>query len=136
MVYDPIPPGLCSNPNINGGLTKQYACDGVICPLGTYSDTGRAEESSPGAGGCLPCPEGESTLYLGSTTCRPFSDKDILSIFFDVMQGDRWGENFRKNWQDPKAKLCDWSGVVCDRSSGKITGISFPAMGTEDLDTF
>ena len=34
MIYEPIPQSLCTNVNINGGLTRNYGCDGVIWSLG------------------------------------------------------------------------------------------------------
>ena len=82
MFYDPVPPSLCTNANVNGGLATTYGCDGVICPLGTYSESGHATLAD---GGCKKCPEGETTMYLGSSECRPFSPEDILSILFDAM---------------------------------------------------
>ena len=74
MIYDPVPHTLCTNANINGGLTKTHGCSGVICPLGTYSDPGHATH----ADGCKPCPPGKTTVYLGSSTCIKFDENDYL----------------------------------------------------------
>lgn len=122
MFYDPIPPSLCNNPNINGGLTAIHGCDGVICPLGTYSDSGHAPNAEQG---CTKCPEGETTMYLGSIACQPFSTEDILSIFFDAMQGDRWPDELQENWKNRHIDVCFWSGVICD-SKGDIVSVGFP----------
>lgn len=129
MIHDPIPRGLCTNPNVNNGATKLYGCDGVLCPLGTYSESGFAVEKQ---GGCKKCPEGETTLYLGSTKCRKLTEKEILSIFFDVMQGDKWNLDHRQNWQDPDFDVCFWSGVTCDQN-GDIVSIGFPLVGVDEL---
>jgi len=110
------------SPNINVGLTATYGCDGVICPLGTWSESGHASHAE---NGCRKCPEGETTMYLGSTICRPFSQEDILSILFDAMQGDRWPEELRENWKNRHIDVCFWSGVICD-TKGDIVSIGFP----------
>jgi Leucine rich repeat N-terminal domain len=122
MFYDPIPQALCTNSNINGGLTASFGCDGVICPLGTYSDSGHATHAD---GGCKKCPDGEGTLYLGSPNCRPFSPEDILSVLFDAMQGERWPDELRENWKNQHVDVCFWSGVICD-TKGEIVSIGFP----------
>jgi hypothetical protein len=127
MIYAPIPQSLCSNTNINGGLTRMYGCDGVICPLGTYSDPGHATHSE----GCKPCPEDMTTMYLGSSSCDEYSEKDILSIFFDVMGVDRV--------EDPKEiqkdGVCAWDGITCD-DAGEISSIRFPLGELVDPDFF
>lgn len=127
MIYDPIPHSLCANPNVNGGLTAQYGCDGVVCPLGSFSEVGHATDSD---GGCKRCPPGETNLYLGSTTCRIFSWSETLSLFFDVMKGDDWPPGYRTNWRD-LADTCEWAGIACD-DSGEPVSLTFPLVGTDD----
>lgn len=129
MIYEPIPSGLCTNPNVNGGATKQFGCDGVICGLGTYSDVGHATAEI----GCSKCPPGETTLYLGSlrTACRVFTPRQILSIFYDVMGGDTWPDEFQEKWRDPQLDLCDWAGMTCDEN-GELQGVGFPLIGLEE----
>lgn len=122
MFYDPVPPSLCTNTNVNGGFATIYGCDGVICPLGTYSESGHA---TPADKGCKKCPENETTMYLGSTECRAFAPEDILAILFDAMQGERWPEELRGNWKNRHIDVCYWSGVICD-SDGDIVSIGFP----------
>ena len=128
-IYEPIPHGLCNHPNINGGATKQFGCDGVICPLGSYSDVGHAVESH----GCTRCPPGETTLYLGSSkaACQTFEPTKILSIFYDVMQGNVWPPAFQHNWGDFEVDICDWAGISCD-SSGELISMGFPLVGLEE----
>lgn len=129
MLYEPIPHGLCSNINLNGGMTMTYGCDGVICPLGTYSDSGHATEQE----GCTKCPGGLSTLYLGSTkdACQEFSPEMILSMFFEVMDGESWPASFQKNWGDTSVSVCQWGGLSCDEN-GELASIAFPLVGLEE----
>jgi hypothetical protein len=130
MIHDPIPQSLCTNSNINGGLTRTYGCDGVICPLGTYSSPGHATHAE----GCKPCPKGGTTLYLGSTRCDFMNDADILAIYFNVMGGGSVNALQKSHWGDPEGtRPCSWNGVKCD-NEGEITSIRFPLYGLEDSD--
>jgi hypothetical protein len=53
---------LCEETRFNNGDVGAYSCDGILCPPGTMSLTGRATDS----GECLPCSRNQ---YFGSTTC-------------------------------------------------------------------
>lgn len=53
---------ICSMSNLNRGDVEKYGCNGLMCPIDYYSNTGR--QSSLGE--CLYCP---SASYLGSTKC-------------------------------------------------------------------
>lgn len=123
MFYDPIPTKLCHKKTLNDGLTTRFGCDGVLCPLDTYSESGYASDDT----GCTPCPVGESALYLGSLSCERFSEADILSILYEVMIGDDDPQRREANWGNPSKSPCEWDGIVCDRN-GEITTISFPLM--------
>jgi hypothetical protein len=129
FLYEPIPRGLCKNPSLNGGATKMYGCDGVLCPIGTYSDAGHAMETQ----GCIKCPDGKTTLYLGSSLdkCRTIDAKDVLTMFFEVMQGDTWPEESQKNWGDPNVDVCSWSGISCNKD-GELIGMGFPLVGLDE----
>lgn len=129
MLYEPIPRGLCNNPNVNGGATKTFGCDEVLCPLGTYADNGHAADP----GGCTKCPEGQTTLYLGSTKheCKVYTPESILSMFFQVARGDGWPEESKHHWADESMSLCDWAGVTCNEE-GEMTSLTFPLVGLDD----
>jgi len=130
MIHEPIPLSLCTNTNINGGLTRTYGCDGVICPLGTYSSRGRAIHSE----GCKPCPDGESTLYLGAYDCEVVGDHDILAMFYNVMYVGSSNAMQQHQWKDPEGdNWCTWKGITCD-SDGKIQTLQFPLLGLHDSD--
>ena len=122
MIHNPVPKLLCSNTNINGGLTKTYGCSGVICPLGTYSDPGHATHSD----GCKPCPLGRTTIYLGSSRCVELTEEDILNMFYDVMAASNNLPAQEKHWEfDRKGPVCTWNGVECDEQE-TIETIWFP----------
>jgi len=128
-LYGPIPSGLCKNLKVNGGATERAGCDGILCPLGTFSNTGYAGESS----GCEKCPAGSSTLYLGSTRseCQVFTEEMILSMFYGVMQGQHWPDEQQKNWGNLDVSVCEWGGLSCDEQ-GELESIAFPLVGIEN----
>jgi Leucine rich repeat N-terminal domain len=129
MVYDPIPKSLCTNPNINGGLTRTYGCGGVICPLGTYSDPGHATHSE----GCKPCPEGRTTMYLGGSKCIRITEADIITILYDIMQASSSSPLQRSHWETDRAgNICSWKGITCDEANEIIESISFPLLGLNE----
>lgn len=127
-LYDPIPSGLCSNPDVNAGVTKKYGCAGILCPIGTYSEVGHAVDPV----GCFKCPAGESTLYLGSvrSKCQVFTEAMILTMFFEVMQGHEWPLGLQENWGNYDVPLCKWAGLTCDED-GELESIAFPLVGLE-----
>ncbi|KAL7510061.1 hypothetical protein ACHAXN_006999 [Cyclotella atomus] len=118
---------VCSNIELNGAPKEEIRsrCDHILCPLGTTSDTGFATSSMP----CEPCPEGQSTLYLGSSTCQEFSEKDILRMMFEMLSsnGDQqqWSNEYKNDWtsdNDP----CQWHGITCE--DGEIVGLAIPGL--------
>jgi Leucine rich repeat N-terminal domain len=120
-LYDPIPTSLCTHLKVNGGRTLKYGCDAILCPLGTFADHGLAADP----GGCKRCPQGQTTIYLGSTECITLDQKDLLSMLFDVLDGDNWPDEFKKGWKEDKISVCEWAGVTCDNEH-TIVGLSFP----------
>ncbi|KAL3924803.1 MAG: hypothetical protein SGILL_000813 [Bacillariaceae sp.] len=125
MIYDPVPEALCTNENINGGLTKTYGCSGVICPLGTFSDPGHATHSD----GCRLCPQGKTTLYLGSSTCIRFDEEDYISMIYDIMAATNTFPMQSSHWSNNReGDVCTWNGISCD-SKGNVESISFPLLG-------
>lgn len=74
-------------PGGGGGNKQSTAKLGSLCPLGTFSETGRGTNLHS-IYGCEPCPEGETTMQLGSVECRVVTEVDLLNMFFDVMSGE------------------------------------------------
>lgn len=129
MMYSPVPRALCTNEDINGGLTKAYGCGGVICPIGTYSDPGHATHSD----GCKPCPKGKTSLFLGSSTCIRFTEEDYITMFYDVMTAVYPSAHQRNHWDtNREGEVCTWNGIDCDEN-GRIQSISFPLMGLKSF---
>uniref|UniRef100_A0A7S2ERU3 Disease resistance R13L4/SHOC-2-like LRR domain-containing protein n=1 Tax=Trieres chinensis TaxID=1514140 RepID=A0A7S2ERU3_TRICV len=126
-IHGPVPESLCSNTRVNAGRTRQFGCDAVICPLGTFSGIGYATDSDGGE--CKECLEGETTQYLGSRLCRTFTQRDFLSMFFDAMSGEEWSDDQKKGWKDENLSECEWAGVSCDEE-GKVDGLEFPISGS------
>lgn len=127
-LYGPIPQSLCTHGKVNGGRTAQFGCDAILCPRGTYSEQGMATSSGgcrkcPGA--CRKCPPGQTTIYIGSTECMKLDQKDILLMFFDVLDGDKWPDEYTKSWKDGDPSVCQWEGVTCDAEQ-KIIGLAIP----------
>jgi Leucine rich repeat N-terminal domain len=51
--------------------------------------------------------------------------KDILLMFFDVLDGDKWPDEYAKSWKDGDPSVCQWEGVTCDAEQ-KIIGLAIP----------
>jgi len=117
-----IPSALCINPNINEGTTKKFGCDAILCAAGMFSSSGFSSDDSV----CQHCPEGKTTLYLGSKECLSFSQRDVLEMFYKIMGGDNWPDALKENWFDPEISECQWGGVTCD-SNGVIDSLTFPS---------
>mmetsp|Transcript_31397 Transcript_31397/g.46126 ORF Transcript_31397/g.46126 Transcript_31397/m.46126 type:complete len:139 (+) Transcript_31397:68-484(+) len=126
-----VPGSLCTNVRINSGRARQFGCDAVLCPLGFYSDAGYASAGS----GCKSCPDGESTMYLGSSKCRKFTQRDFLSMFFDVMGGESWPVERKRGWLEHSLSECHWAGISCDED-GIVNGLDFPINGVQLSDDF
>jgi hypothetical protein len=61
-----IDPGLCSLEGWNEGDVGTFECDGLLCPIGTSSFSGRASRSGAT---CEPCGKKTTSNYFGSTNC-------------------------------------------------------------------
>lgn len=53
---------VCTKKNLNHGDVEKYGCNGLLCPSGYYSKTGRHSS----IGKCIYCP---TATYLGSSVC-------------------------------------------------------------------
>jgi hypothetical protein len=125
-IFEPIPLSLCKNPNINGGRTRMWGCDAILCPLGAIDEIGFALTRS----GCNPCPKFETTMYLGGMSCRSLDIDDFLTILYDVMGGENWDEAEQTNWKDDDVDVCSWKGIECE-PDGTLIEISFPLSEAE-----
>ena len=103
---------LCDNSNWNGGITDQYGCDGVLCPILTFSSTGRATFSEE----CVEC---LTVQVAGSTSCLQQDDKSVLKALYVATAGNGWRKN--DGWLDID-DYCQWYGVTCWRTNDKVNG--------------
>jgi len=123
MLEPPIPKNLC---NLVSESISDISCDYVACPVGTVSSTGKATIDSP----CKRCPDGTGNFYIGSIECHPLSQREFLSMFYTVMNGNTWPSEHSEGWTNNEVGVCDWAGIICD-SSGEVESLSFPAMVIE-----
>jgi len=75
--------------NINDSV-KSITATKTPCPLGTYSETGHYyvySSNSVTEVECVKCPEGQTTLRVGSTQCQVVTEEDLLIILYDLMNG-------------------------------------------------
>uniref|UniRef100_A0A7S1FLX5 Leucine-rich repeat-containing N-terminal plant-type domain-containing protein n=1 Tax=Corethron hystrix TaxID=216773 RepID=A0A7S1FLX5_9STRA len=129
-----VPPSLCPARRWGGRVPASavgviiYGCDGVLCPMGTYHSEGRAEEKF---GPCRPCPEGQTTTYLGSSTCSlQATQRDALAMLYRTAGGEEhWDPKKRKRWGEEGVNECEWEGVTCD-ADGVVESLTFPVRGT------
>jgi Leucine-rich repeat (LRR) protein len=126
-IYGTIPDGLCHNSNVNDGTTQVHECHGIACPQGYYASSGHATLNQS----CEKCPIGTSNMFLGSTYCEEYTDHDILSILFEVLQGHDWPSESKVNWGNHGISLCEWAGIDCD-ANGEVISLGFPLPYIED----
>jgi hypothetical protein len=110
-------------------LYRQFGCDAVLCPAGTFHPHGAATLQS----GCRPCPvtwDSEShdpplSKILGRTECQSvefvhgdlngdgkLSPREILRLMYVDTIGRNWGAQFQ-TWADLRVDECDLNGITC-----------------------
>ena len=94
--------------------------------MGTVSSSGHASPE----GDCIRCPVGQTSLYLGSSTCQQVSEYDLLELLYDAMNGDNWSQDINWNWKMNKRNPCEWDAVECDKN-GRIESLEIPLSGIE-----
>ena len=110
-----IAPEVCAKGQWMEGEVKQFGCDAILCPLGTYHpEIGRATKL---LGDCITCPSLKSVPFLGTTACADTNvgdasaERDILLKFYQATGGPNWADN--KNWASDTVGICEWYGVSC-----------------------
>ena len=115
-------------------LYRQFGCDAVLCPAGTFHPNGAATLQA----GCRPCPvkiggtERDDddhrimmSKVLGRTVCEHatfvhgdlngdgvLSPREILMLLFVETIGRNWGAQFQ-SWGDMRINECDLNGIEC-----------------------
>ena len=111
-------------------LFRQFGCDAVLCPPGTFHPSGAATLES----GCRPCPASDEdedhdpplNRVLGRLHCPGvnfvhgdldgdgvLSQNEILRLLWVYTIGTNWGAQFQ-TWADPHADACELNGVYCN----------------------
>lgn len=111
-------------------LYRQFGCDAILCPAGTFHPDGAATLES----GCRPCPltkddiendDSPMAKVLGRTKCRGasfvhgdlngdgvLSSREVLRLLYVYTIGRNWGPQFQ-TWADPVLNECDLNGITC-----------------------
>lgn len=131
---------LCAMDEWMDGKVREYQCDAILCPVGSWAPEGRST-------GDYECEEDcETAEFMGSTSCDG-DNMRILSDFYNALNGDQWKEN---NWFDSNDE-CEWTGITCYtdelgnkyitkvqlsgmKLSGKVPSSLFALEGLEVLD--
>ena len=129
-------------------MVELYGCDAILCPLDSFSETGRQEDEEEL---CTPCESG--TEFMGATTCddevtvEVNDELAILAEFYLALKGPEWDEadgwdafvemespedltlpTYRSMDIDP---CTDFKGIVCENDH--VVEISLPDNGLEGL---
>ena len=137
----PIPDELCGKKQWMTGLVEQFACDAILCPVGTSAEEGRQTLTSA----CQPC---EGAQYLGQIGCGAGGSSStasssqepwhVLPEFYMALQGQSWDNRDgwsaidtllnNKNLEDFQSNdldYCSFFGVTCT-STGDIERVELP----------
>jgi hypothetical protein len=130
-----VPKIFCGGGAMSSNLLyRQFGCDAILCPPGTFHPNGAANLDS----GCRPCTitssEDQSlTRILGRSACQGttfingdlngdgvLSEREILRMLYTYTIGRNWGSQF-ESWAEPSFDKCDLAGITCvDDSVAKI----------------
>jgi Leucine-rich repeat (LRR) protein len=107
-----VPVSLCDNDKWNDGAIKEFECNGLLCPPGTFNHNGFQSLEKD----CQKC---SSSEYWGATSCYDKDDRSVLVELYVGLDGEKWNRN--DNWGSSK-NVCDWFGVTCWSTSDKKDG--------------
>lgn len=114
---------LCDNTNWNGGDVSKFGCNGIACPIGSTSRSGRATT-------LFPCQRCTAAVFVGTTTCLDGNDKVSLAELYKETGGDHWHRN--EHWLSSKDH-CEWYGVTCwnttDERAGRVRRLDLDSNG-------
>jgi len=117
-----IPDSLCNtNLGINHGTKGN--CDHILCPIGTFAFGGFANEIKNRS--CEPCPEGKSTIFLGSVECSVQAVVDYIEPFLSLVNDRAWDFDLLEVDDE-----CQLEGVECD-DEYRVRSIEFPLANLE-----
>jgi Leucine-rich repeat (LRR) protein len=105
---------------MNGDVSR-FGCQAFLCPPGTWAPQGRAMSSDTTCQSCS-----DDSTYWGRTECRASTssvqrEREILLNFYNVLNGRNWKVD--DGWLELDQDVCQWHGIGCDSSTGRITSI-------------
>lgn len=101
-----VPTELCSL-SWNDKRSSVVDCDFILCAAGTFNGLGRATSDLP----CESCTEAGYSAYMGSTSCGPDLERQILDELYRDLGGPQWTNS--EGWADG-GSVCSRYGVECD----------------------
>ena len=103
-----------------GGAIGRVGCDAFLCPPGTASPSGRANDTVA----CQDCSSTDAAKYYGSVSCNEVSsERKILLRLYQRCGGIEW---YRKDGWAGNDDVCQWFGVSC-HEDGSIKAIDLSA---------
>jgi hypothetical protein len=101
-----------------GGDVRLFAdCLAVLCPAGSFSESGRERVEHP----CVPCDGLVPSPFLGQTYCADdTSERLILEYIFWATGGEQWTNNTL--WATD-APICSWGGISCNGDKQDDDGV-------------
>jgi hypothetical protein len=102
---------------MSGDVRLFAGCLALLCPAGSYSESGRYRTEHP----CVPCDRLVPLPFLGQTTCYDgTSERRILEYLFSATGGEQWTNNTL--WATD-APICSWDGIWCSGDKQDDDGV-------------
>jgi hypothetical protein len=102
-----------------GGDVRFAGCLAMLCPAGSFSESGRERLESP----CVPCDGVIPSPFLGQTLCKNADDTSeglILKSIFRATGGEQWTNN---TFWATDAPICSWAGISCNGDKQDDDGV-------------
>jgi Leucine-rich repeat (LRR) protein len=116
-----FPNQFCNNSHWMGGSLGRVGCDAFLCPPGTASPIGRANDTVT----CESCSSSDAARYYGSTSCDAVSsEQKILLRLYQRCGGIEWYQ--KDGWAADSKGICEWYGVTC-HADGHVKSIDLSA---------
>lgn len=119
-----IDQSLCNRSSWMTGEVAKFGCNGILCPIGTYSTIGRM---SAEFNKCFPCQDTiQSSSYMGSMKCTT-SQQKILAYFWKQTGSTNWFEY--DGWKDATSEtICNAYGITCEFGESTETSQTMPVL--------
>lgn len=103
-----FPPAICNKTFWMDGAIGRDGCSAFLCPVGTHSTLGRANDTIT----CQGCEEQGAAKYMGNTNCEtPDDERKILIQLYQACGGTEW---YNSNDWATSTNFCSWHGIECE----------------------